>query len=412
MFMAFIAKTICDLSLWFASAGLILSIFGSFGASVWPAAIMAAVSAVCRALDGKKQWIRLLPLIALGGCAFFIQSVLDALLIVPPMVYVVLIHVGARYSLQYESSKKYYRITAMVLLAVTFLAAVSGGAEIVEKRMLIYLTAFLLCGVLMLRQLRSDEHMQREWRLRLIDTGLLAGCLAAVFFFSSNWFVGAAGGVLGAFNNAVIKPTADFINGLLGGAGRIASDTLEPPGGEVPQGAAPIDADSILGDMQQAAANEAGQESVLDLILIIVGVLLFLTAAFLLFRKLRAQREKQESTESGVVEYRRKIPTEAKSKQIKTRRLQPRSPGERVRFYYRKLLQSAAKKGITIHESFSSAQVAAALSNTFDSALVSEFRRIYISARYSSAEIPPAHSRRAKQLLAQMKKSHTAPKRK
>lgn len=393
MYIAFIAKMICDLSLWFSISGLVLSIFGELNSPIWYALIMVFSSATCRALSQKKLIIRLLPLISLIACIFYIKSILDALLIVPPMIYTVILNFGKRYHLEYTENKEYFKKAALVLLVLTFFVVMWGSSNVIEERMIIYVTAFLACGVLMLRQLRADEYMQRQWRLRFIDVVLLGGCLAAVLFVSSDFFIDALGNVLVAFNNAVIKPIIAFIGYIL---------TIKK--GEVSQFKTEnINGEEFLERFNLNTTNPAIEQqpesgSTFDQVLVILAIPVTIIAAILIFRKILSQREKTERCGSGITELRHKIYSAAKIDPQKRNLLPPHDPRKRIRWYYQKILLMAVKKGVKITENYSSEQITEALSDIFEHAHLTKLRSIYIIARYSSDSINAENIREAKYL--------------
>jgi hypothetical protein len=406
MGIAFTAKIICDLSLWFGAAGLLLALFGSVSASVWPLAVMAACSSLCRALGNKKLWMRLLPLLPLAVCVFLINGILDAMLIIPPMAYVIILNAGKRYDMEYEQGKSYFKKASVVFLLFTAVAFGAGSYEIIEKHTAVYMVVFLLCGVLMLRQLRSDEYMQRQWRLRLIDMALLFGCLAGALFFSSGLSFHSAGSVLDVLYNNAVAPVVKWVGRLFAGIVQLISQPFKTA--EIINKAAQAEENTEIIDQRFGLENtERVNGDSLENILTALAVLLFFIAAFILFRKMLANRRKSERREPGFYERRDKLPAAGQKEVNKRKWLPPRSPRDRVRWYYRKLLLYAKQKGLALPKSADSERVSRKLSGVFDRALLDEFRSIYISARYSSADVPAGDALRSKKLYEKIRLGKT-----
>jgi len=204
MDIAFTAKIICDLSLWYCTAGFLLSFFGA-KVNIIPFFIMVLCCSVSRALSGKKPAYRLYPLPVLIVSIYFVHSFADILLLIPPLLYCGWLCWSERFSPEYEISIGYYKTSALALLALSvFVLILAGTAPLADTFK--YLILFLFSGVFMLRLLRHSEQNRRDLRLQIIDFIILVLCCAAALFLSSQLFLGTSLKVLSVIYMKLIEP--------------------------------------------------------------------------------------------------------------------------------------------------------------------------------------------------------------
>jgi hypothetical protein len=398
---SFVVKLICDLSLWFCTAGFILSFFGASGSAFGAVGIMVLSCALCGALQEKKPALRLLPLILLAFCGFWLRSAADALLLIPPCFFCVWLCVRENFSPDYSECSGYFKKAAVALLLFALLTSIAGGAARLETYTLPYLISFLFCGVLMLRLLRHDEQKRREWRLWIVVLASLAVCCFLALLLSSEPLLSAAGKGLGALYGKVVSPV------LLGFAYLIAFlgwffwqvIHLNNFGGGMPFSKEPMREMNQDFSVSGAVGGE-GSDMVVKIVMALV-VIVFIALAFAIFRMLaRANGRLRQST--GVKESRHRTADEKGSLSVRSI-LAPRSPREAVRWYYRKFLLRAKAGGLVIKPHDTSESIGRNAESLYDPGLLSELRKLYIVARYSSEAVTKENARQARSIYVKLK---------
>ena len=394
---AFAARIICDLTLWYCGAGLVLSLAGAAAVPLVP-----ALSALCCVLSSllsrKKAQLRFLPLSLLASAFFFIRGFADFLLYLPPLIYCAYICVRADFEPDYEGSASYFRTAAPALSAALLLVVIFGGAGAAAK-VLGYFVVFLVSGVLMLRLLRHNAQNRREWRLQIIDLALLVLCCGAALFFSSGAFLGAAGGLLSLIYDKLIAPLLLALAYALSYVFLLFSGLFSIKGSEgyvLKLNSDNLDLKTIFGP---EFTDETVQSRLPAQLLTALGIIAFLVAAFFVFRHL-ARGAGKRSARGAMGENVRRFAAYAPAVPF----LVPaRGAAETVRRCYRKFLLAMKSRGFTLSPSDTSESVLAASKGTFDPALAGELREIYIRARYSPASVTKADAKRAKELSAKLK---------
>ena len=400
MNIAFAARIICDISLWYCGAGLILSLFGAASNALVPA-VMVLCCVLCDALSRRKPSYRFIPLPILAVTLLFIRSVPDALLNLPPLLYCIRLCCRSDFYPDYESSRGYYKAAAISLLAATFVFFAISGSHSADG-VIKYLLIFLFSGVLMLRLLRHNEQNRREWRLQVIDLTLLLLCCAAALFLSSGVFLGAAGKALLFLYKIFIMPLLLGLAYALSFLFLLLSKliVIKCPRGSVPKiNSENLNLAEILGP---DFADEASKSNLLGQLLAALGIILFIFLAFLIFRRLSKGIGKRTGNPA---EYKssKKAVAEISSPLIA---LAPRTPREAVRHYYRRFLQNLLSRGHTLRPGDTSESILRAAREFYDPSLVFELREIYVKARYSPDPITKADSRRAKEISRNLKSEH------
>ena len=405
MDMGFTAKIMCDLSLWLTVSGFIYSYFRPEPMPYWPAGLMVLCCLLCSLLKDKKPPLRLLPLLALAACGFWMRGLADAVLLVPPCLYCAWVCVRGLFSPDYSGCCGYFKPAAVILPVLLLLAALIGGGPRVEKFALPYFLTFLFCGIAMLRLLRHDGGTRKEWRLWLIDFGSLGLCCAAALFLSSPLFLGAAGGVLGSLYRFVVQPLLMGVVYLMlavvwlfeQAVGLFRSD--RPAVENTPQDLV----EDLAPELSGEAAGSGGEvlRQILVAVAVVAAVVVLAVFAFRLFRKMAGAAGRSSAETS--VETRREHLRPDRARPALRSVLAPRTPRDTVRWYYRKFLLKARAAGMALRPSDTSESIARAAEALFDPALVSELRRLYLVARYSPDAVTAGDAKRARDIYGSLK---------
>ena len=400
MSIAFFAKFICDLSLWFCTAGFVLSYYG---AQAKPVALlaMAVCCAAASSLHLKKPHIRLLPLLLLAAPLFLIRTPADAMLYLPPVFYCIWVCIRNRFSLSYYNSYAFFKSASLVLLTLSILLLLMGQASRIEHFSLPFVISFLFSGVLTMRLLRHDDDLHRDWRLQLIDLSSLLAFYFLAFLLSSPVFLGILVKALGLLFRFVLSPLLLGVAYLMLGPiwlvlklfSFVKYQALPEHKRETMIDDSSFNLTSLIGDVQK--------EGSLELILAALGIVAFLTLAYWFFRRIAGDVAKHK--EGGVHEFRNAAPV-APSLAFLRQIWAPRTPRDAVRHYYRRFLhQVVVAGGFELRPCDTSESILRSLVDRYDPALLSELRGLYIVARYSSGPVTREDARRAKELFGRLK---------
>jgi hypothetical protein len=402
MSLAFIVKILCDLSLWFGTAGFIFSFFGGSAGTFRPAAVMVLSCALCSVLKNKKKLLRLSPLAVLLSCAFWVHAPADALLVVPPCIYCAFLCVRAGFSPDYSACQSYYRASSAALLVFVPFAFLIGGTERTNQFVLPYLISFLSCGVLLLRLLRREEKENGEWRLMLINVVSVVLCLAAAFFLSSEPFLQAVGTFFSVLYKNVVTPVIIGVAYLFAALAWLVWRAVSLVGGKI--GSNTSDTQMEIGDFNFELFNytQTGDGKFFGKLILAFAIIAFALLSAMLFKRLIAGYRVTQQKRASMPEIREKIPAGG-TRPSGRLPLAPRSPRELVRRYYRKFLQSAVAGGLNLSPSDTSDSIAHSAGSLFDPLLLHELRDLYIVARYSPAVITRDDAQRAKLLYGKLK---------
>lgn len=399
MDLAFTAKLLCDLMLWYGTAGFVLSFYG-VSLHILSPFIIILVSNLSGILYEKKPMFRYFPFPLLLLSLYTMKSYTDLLLTIPPILYCVWLCHEARFSPDYEGSVGYFKTASLLLLVISLLALLgsTASAAIVLRHLLI----FLFSGVFMLRLLRHDQQSRKELRLQITDFILLILLSAAALFFSSELFLTAVAKILNLVYQNVIGPLLLLISYLflmffmliiklfsflkIGNSAQ--KQEIQMPN---------------ISEMLNLDPNFKGAKSeFLMHLLTVLGIAVFLALAFFIFRRIAAGRseEKSNTIGSNVVS----LKPEARPSILSS--LAPRTPRELVRLYYRRFLRNAEKKGIRFGNSATSEQIERLCQGAYETSLLSEMRVIYIAARYSPNIIAREDASRMKEVCSMLMKAN------
>ncbi len=403
MSLAFVVKILCDLSLWFCTAGFALSFFGSSAGTFRPAAVMVLCCALCSALRNKNRFLRLSPLAALAFCGFWVRTAADVLLLAPPCIYCAFLCVRAAFFPDYTASQNYFKTSSIALLLFVPFTVLIGHAARLEQLVLPYLLSFLSCGVLLLRILRREEQESRQWRLLLLDIVSVTLCLAAAVFLSSEPFLQALGTFFSVLYQSVVAPVIIGVAYLFTALVWLIWRAVSLIGGKR-SGTDKSETQMEIGDFNFDAFHfaQAGDGRIFWKILSALAIIVFALLAVMLFKRLLAGYGAARRKNASLPEIREKIPAYGARPAGRTP-LVPLNSRDIVRWYYRKFLQRAVAGGLNISPGDTSDSIARAAGSLFDPPLLRELRELYIVARYSPAVITRDDALRARSIYGRLK---------
>lgn len=383
----FLVKMICDLSLWFGTAGFILSFFGIPGTSAVPMVAIVISSALCRALKDKNVLLRLLPLLLMVPvCLIYIKDIIGLVFFLPPIAYGIVLCVIGRFSQDHTASSSFFKTTTVSLAIFFLIVVILSGTGKLEAYSFTYFIVFMFSGVLMLRLIRHDEHMKMLPRLLIINLVVLGGCCAAILFFSSDFIYHTIFEplfkALGHLLDIIIWLISLVINLFDKNSGGVQSFENVSP--------------KILAPSTSNANNDVKS------IMLALAVIVVLIFTIMLLRRLWSNRSIGAKSDR-VFETRTRI-SEQPKRNKRPSVLRPRTPRDAVRWYYRLFLLKAKSCKVVLPSYYTTEMILHALDSDFDPLLLKELRDIYIVARYSPLIITKEDAKRAKSIYYELKK--------
>lgn len=381
-----------DLSVYFSLAVIIGRIFGLSHVPVVPLLIMAACCLPAFWLkDAKARLLRYAPLGLMALCLFFVYQPVDAVLLLPPALYVAYSCVkGLFYTDKFAFRTRF--IACGRLLPVPLLICLALDRPTLEGFCLPFALMFLLGGMLLLQLLRQSIEVMQRPRFRLYCTLTVLAAPALGLLLSTPAVLSALRSALGAVYQYVLSP-------ILLGLAYVIALVISPlfyliqwrttEGEDVPVEA---DASASVTDWIGEYTHLAGGDLVRK-ILIAVLILAAVFAAIYLLRKLLGSR----TPPSGATASEHREALGAAPRRPRGPLLR-RSPREQARALYRKFMQLCAVRGIALEPSTTSQQItrSAAQAHWCPEAPAEAMREVYIAARYSDHAVTPAQLKTAK----------------
>lgn len=394
---AIVLKLFCDMALWFAAAGF----FAPTLPFALPALLFAACGSASAALAEKKPVVRLLPLLPALLVFLWVHSWADALVLVPPCAYVLFAAAAGRFGVGYDSFAGVFKPAAAILALAVLSALVFAPAGVAAKNALPYAVLYVIAGVLLLRLLRHDEAARRSPRAFLLGVAAPLAAVAAAALLTGAGALGALGDALGFLYRTLVAPVlmglAYAVYGVAWAFARVLRFLFSPSGGD--GNGEPV----ALPEIPDAGEllPERGESPLVTQILIALGALFTLFAAYLLFRKLLGTRVAAAGFPANETRSRLDGPPPVQ----KRAPFHARTPRDAVRRVYRRFLLLVEDAGTKLPPSATSLDAVNAAAGYFDAAPAGQLRELYLLARYSAHEITRTDAKRARFLLEAVRKS-------
>lgn len=398
-------KLLTDFSIYLAFAGLILP---SMAAAV-PALCIAACAALSSCFENKRMSVRVLCFLpAAVVLALSIRSVGFAVCTLPLLLYAMVSALTGRVAIDRDEFLMYFRpVTAILIVSVLLGLFFEREGTTVDENALPMAAAALLLGTILLRTLRHTVSTRCEKRFIVANLLAPVAVIAVAFALAKMGLLSLIGDGLSLFYEKVIFPIliglAYAIYGVIWGIEQVfrllfRSKTQE---GNEP---APME----LGELGGELLPEGGENGSLlvEQILIAIGILLAITAAFFLFKRMLGRRG--ERAGAGGNETREHVDQTGGPRSVFSM-FAPKTANEQVRKVFIKFMKKMREQGAVLTPFDTSESICARAKEVFsDAEAITELRAIYIAARYGANETGKDDVRRAKALFERIKKSAPA----
>lgn len=400
-------KIFGDVCLYFSVIGAFPTLFSCGFSFLWPALLCGAGAGTAAMLDDRGQReLRFLGLI-LPACSLFLtQSVFDAFVMLPVILYTAVMIFRGEFSLEYYSFRDYYIKSLMVwgasfgLLFVIHqfeLMTIPDRAVLASDKALSFGLLYAASGILLLRQLRLGEENQvhgraanrRQMVAVAAGTGVtLLGVVALERMLHEQ--ATSIENLLGRFLEYLVSLPLMLIGWIIELFLTIEPERVEETIATEPTveteaaGLAPLPSAGLAEPVQDAA--EPGFPW--WLVVLILGALT-VTLIFML-RILRTH-----SSVVGEGEQVKKVTPARREK-----RESDRTNRGKVRRYYREFLKSEKRRGMKLRKDHTSEDILRSISAETDPEAAAELRQIYLAARYDhKREVSVQEVRQAKNAL-------------
>lgn len=382
MSLLFFLRILCDMSYYMCYACFVGGGFGLTGPPVIPLLIMAGCCWL--AFHLRATLWRLAPLALMGFCWFYVGSIADLAVLVPPVVFIFLTVANGLFYEDIHAFRARFTVCIKVLPVLLLFGLIISRTSL-ESMSLPFWPVFLFSGVLLLRLLRQSEEILRQTKFKILNAATLLATGVIGFALGSKAAVSAMLAALSAVYRLIFAPI------LLGISYAFVALLwlLEPIAALVFKRQEAEEMPPTTEGPMQEMAEEMIQGEVSDLVGQIFTALAIIAAIIiiiLVFKKMLGKRNAMAAN-AGALEERSSA--EESKRAGRDLPLFGGTPRQRVRAIYRKFLKLCRYYGIAEEPDDTSRQIAyqATAAGLCPGRECDDMRGIYVSARYSEAEI-------------------------
>ena len=383
MTLCYFLKLLSELSLLFVVADCFLSVAAVGVESLIPAVFFAAVGAVAYWMDEKhsNKTKFLLPLLLIPMFLFG-ESFGTYLAIGLGALYVGLMIWQKRYYMDHDSQSDFFRIGMFAVGALSVPFVLLMKIDFIAPFVLLY----LMSGIFGLRLMRQDAAIFNETRFRVLNLLSVVGIVLLAVLISSDWFLAAAGFVLGKIYDVLVVPIFYviyacgyalyylFIEIIFAGGYGDTTKKLNFGDMSMPDEMK----DALLGEEQ---VNGEPFLMLLKGVFLIVGILLVLLLVY------RNSKSRNSRSKDSAREARTSVTMIRPEEKIYADHIAPREPRAAVRFHYRNFLRLCLSLGQEFPRHYTSQHIENMTIGNFDKETLKSMRKTYIRARYSEHDI-------------------------
>lgn len=383
MTLCYFLKLLSELSLLFVVADCFLSVAAVGVESLIPAVFFAAVGAVAYWMDEKhsNKTKFLLPLLLIPMFLFG-ESFGTYLAIGLGALYVGMMIWQKRYYMDHDSQADFFRIGMFAAGGLSIPFVLLMKIDFIAPFVLLY----LMSGIFGLRLMRQDAAIFNETRFRVLNLLSVVGIVLLAVLISSDWFLAAAGFVLGKIYDVLVVPIFYviyacgyalyylFIEIIFAGGYGDTTKKLNFGDMSMPDEMK----DALLGEEQ---VNGEPFLMLLKGVFLIVGILLVLLLVY------RNSKSRNSRSKDSARESRTSVTMIRPEEKIYADHIAPREPRAAVRYHYRNFLRLCLSLGQEFPRHYTSQHIENMTIGNFDKETLKSMRKTYIRARYSEHDI-------------------------
>jgi len=408
MSLVYSLKLLADLFFYLTFAGTISALIGGVDRVMGNSGLLSTVPFVALSAfllgalhdKGKLKYLSFVPLVPAAFVALN-YGVVHLFLLAPAIAYTVYYATTLPYNIKTVGYTTVFRIYMCIVLPLSLFFALNSTffGAFLSGALGPYLLMFATCGIVLMRMLRHDSDILMQARFKIMNSLGVAGVIIAGAFLGSPRGIQLMGAVLNFLYFRVFIPIVTFIFMTVG---FVLFPILALFGFEEWDVYFPMDdgADmyGVPGDIEVYQLERGLSYYIAQIVVLIIVVVV---AFYVLRAMFRFLTEKSIIRDGAPVIIERVFLGDDN----KTKKKEPRV-NHQIRQVYRKFLKLCEKRGITMHPSLTTKEIADAYgSSAKDSENPDRLREIYIESRYGEKTPTSADVKECKELYSKMKKS-------
>lgn len=408
MSLVYSLKLLADLLFYLTFAGTISAMVGSDGQTMQNSGLLStlpllAISALLLgALSerGKLKYISFIPLLPALFIAFGYGAI-HAVLLAPAIAYVVYYATTLPYNIKTVGYTKVFRLYLCIVLPICLFFAINSTffGSFLSGATGPYLLIFSACSIVLMRMIRHDTEILLQTRFKIINSLGVVGVIIAGAIIGSPQGVQVMQEIIRFLYFNVFIHLLTIIFGIVG---FVLFPIFSLFGFEEWDVYFPTDDGGDMYGVPGAIETyqmERGWSYILAQVIILA--ILIVVAFYTLRAMFRFLTEKNIIRDGAPVIIERVFLGDDKN----ARKREPRV-SHQVRQVYRKFLKLCQKRGLTLHQSLTTEDIAKAYgASSKDSSASDRLREIYIESRYGEKVPSSADVKECKELYNRMKKS-------
>ena len=381
-----IGRFICEMVLYHMVFGYAASLFNMRHEMYIPYAIFVVIGTVAWYLRKKKWFIRYLPILALIPVIWIATDApADLICLVPPALLLGINIATNRLDIDYDSYTKFFKRGLIFMIPFLLFAILMPGSVSVERLTYPCVIVFLAVSIVVIRALRQDEDVVKQWRFKLLNTGtIVIMCICGIVFStkaatSAYMWVFVAMGTVVRYILIALRTVLAFVMMLFVGPD-MAEEMLEAnehpvgEGGQIETSPSPSPTPEPLPPPTETAP--------LWVLIIIVGMLFAVVLAILVMARAEKRSKTVGYTSEDLGDDKRNFNIAAGIASLFRRT----EPTEKIRKQYRRYIAIIRKSSVITEATHTTKDIACmATARGFDESINAEIRNMYIKARYSKA---------------------------
>jgi len=407
MSLVYSLKLLCDVLFYMTFAGLISAFIGVHGSVMTNSGLLntlpfLVISAVLLGASAERKMIKYLVFLPLFGAAAiaYNDGLIHLILLGPAIAYIIYYATTLPYDIKTVGHSVVFRLYLIIVtpICIFFSANFTFFQSFMNEVLGPYLIMFAAASIVLMRMIRHDIEVLNQRKFRIINMLSVAGVVLAGIFLGSGTGIRFMLMGLSFLYFRVFIPILYFILLVIGVIlypfTRILG--LERMDVAWPEDSGPVELTEWVDMGDEVIRRGLGYQIVQVIVFIALGV-----AAFFLLRALfRFLTHKQLVRGVAAVKTENILIKDGR----KNKRKEPRV-NHQIRQIYRKFLKLCKNKGITLHQSLTTEDIAKSFGSAVkDKSSTFALREIYIDSRYGEKRPTSADIKECKELYNKLKK--------
>ena len=205
-------RILFDLGIYLSITGPAALHFGASEAALYTGWIILSAALFISCLLSRRGVLRFLPFAAAAAALILAgPSIAEALVFLPPFIYVVYLAASQRYGPDRDTVRQFFTLFPVLLTVVTIVCLFAGASAYAARFTLPVGLITLSCQVLLLRSLRHGTESRRSPRRQITDILLIAALASLILFLGSETGTSLILTALGAVYRVIVMPVLELL---------------------------------------------------------------------------------------------------------------------------------------------------------------------------------------------------------